>query len=146
MYIIETSIEIAAPAGRVWEILSNTEAYPTWNPFVIELKGPLHKGARLAIRVRQGNGRDMRFTPEVTQFEAGTLFEWRGQLLHRALFSGEHRLRVEPLGTDGCRFEHSERFTGVLVPLLKRSLQATEPSFVAMNQALKARAEQMPAG
>src|SRR5690348_14839623 len=66
---------------------------------------------------------------------------WRGRLIVRGLFDGEHAFRVEDRGHT-CRLHHSERFSGVLVPLFGSSLlDATRQGFEAMNVALKARAE-----
>jgi hypothetical protein len=49
---------------------------------------------------------------------------------------------IEPRGDGHVRLEQRERFRGLLVPLLARSLDRhTLPAFELMNQALKRRAE-----
>ena len=59
------------------------------------------------------------------------------------IFDGEHRFRIEPLGQDRVRFVQEERFTGLLAPIILRFVErGTTQGFEAMNQALKARAEQ----
>jgi hypothetical protein len=68
-------------------------------------------------------------------------FEWLGRLVMPLLFDGRHRFELVPNG-DGTRLIHTEHFTGLLVPLLKKSLDTkTVAGFEAMNTALKARAE-----
>ena len=57
-----------------------------------------------------------------------------------SLFDGEHTLRVEPRN-GGSRFTQSEKFNGLLVPLLGGSLAKTNEGFRRMNAALKERAE-----
>jgi hypothetical protein len=53
----------------------------------------------------------------------------------------EHTFTLEPWGT-GTRVVQREVFRGVLVPFLAASLDRnTLPAFVAMNEALKSRAE-----
>jgi hypothetical protein len=53
----------------------------------------------------------------------------------------EHSFTLEPRGS-GTRVVHQEDFRGVLVPFLAASLdRSTLPAFVAMNEALKSRAE-----
>jgi len=42
---------------------------------------------------------------------------------------------------DDTRLRHSESFSGVLVPFLRKMLARTEEGFNQMNAALKARAE-----
>ena len=50
--------------------------------------------------------------------------------------------RVHVLG-GGTRLVHSESFRGILVPFVAASLdRSTLPAFVAMNEALKRRAEE----
>ncbi len=81
----------------------------------------------------------MTFRPRVTEVVAERVFEWRGRLAVPGLFTGRHRFELHPTA-DGTRLEHSETFTGVLVPFLSRQLDAhTLPGFVAMNDALKGR-------
>jgi hypothetical protein len=58
------------------------------------------------------------------------------------LFDGEHGFEIHPEGEGRVRLEQWERFSGFLVPLLWRRIAApTRAGFVAMNEALKARAE-----
>ena len=52
MKTIETITEIDAPAEVVWQIITDFERYPEWNPFITELHGPVHEGARLRAHVR----------------------------------------------------------------------------------------------
>ena len=65
---------------------------------------------------------------------------WLGRFLIRGLFDGEHTLRVEPRN-GGSRFIQSEKFNGLLVPLLGGGLAKTNEGFRRMNVALKERAE-----
>jgi hypothetical protein len=60
------------------------------------------------------------------------------------IFDGEHFFRIEPLyGGRRTKFIQGERFTGLLVPVLRKSLDSvTRERFEAMNHALKARVEE----
>ena len=83
----------------------------------------------------------MTFKPKVLAAD-GRELRWLGHLLMPGLFDGEHRFLVEDLVAGHSRLVQSEDFRGVLVPLLRRSLERkTKPGFVAMNEALKKRAE-----
>jgi hypothetical protein len=66
---------------------------------------------------------------------------WLGHFVFRGIFDGEHIFQIEPSGDGGSRFVQRERFGGVLVPLFGAMLGKTEQGFVAMNEALKQRAE-----
>jgi hypothetical protein len=49
MHEIESQIEIAATRERVWSILTDFPAYPSWNPFIRSIDGPVEKGKRLSV-------------------------------------------------------------------------------------------------
>ena len=60
----------------------------------------------------------------MTVNEPGTAFGWLGKLggvPH--LFDGAHRFELEPIdGGSRTRFVQSERFRGILLPLVRRSI------------------------
>lgn len=139
---LHTEIEISASAERVWAVLSDFASYPQWNPFIRSAAGAPEQGARLRITVQASGGKPMRFSPVVLTAQAGRELRWLGRFLLPGLFDGEHRFVIQPLDEGKVRFEHSERFSGLLVGLLRASLDRdTRRGFEEMNQALKARAE-----
>jgi hypothetical protein len=140
---VRDEIEIAAPAGRVWEILTDFAGFPEWNPFIRRARGNLVEGERLDVLMQPSGARGMTFSPTVLTVEADRELRWIGHLFVPGLFDGEHIFTIEPLGTGRVRFTQQEIFTGLLVPLLSRMLDAdTQRGFEEMNKALKARAEQ----
>ena len=44
METIETTETIEAPPERVWQILTDLDSYPDWNPFIIEGSGQVTEG------------------------------------------------------------------------------------------------------
>jgi hypothetical protein len=138
---LHTEILIDAPPATVWAILTDFAAYPDWNPFVTSAVGTLAVGERLVIRLAPPGGKPVTFKPTVTVVEAPRSFEWFGRVLLPGLFDGRHRFELLPDG-DGTRLLQTERFAGVLVPLMRRSLDTqTRAGFDAMNTAVAARAE-----
>lgn len=139
---LHTEIEINASAELTWAVLSDFAAYPEWNPFIRSVAGEPQPGARLQIVVQPSGGKAMRFSPLVLAAQAGRELRWRGRLLLPGVFDGEHRFAIEPLGENRVRFQHSERFSGLLVGMLRASLERdTRRGFEEMNVALKRRAE-----
>jgi len=137
-----TAIEIEAPAERVWQVLTDFEQFPDWNPFVRRIKGEAKSGTKLEAYLQPPGGRGMTFRPDVLKAEPNREFRWLGRLFFPGLFDGEHFFIIEPLGPDRVRFTHGELFSGLLVPLLAKSLDTnTRRGFELMNEALKARAE-----
>lgn len=138
---LHTEIEIEASPETVWSILTDLPAYPDWNPFITSSEGVLAVGERLINRLEPPGGKAITIKPTVTEVVHGRSFEWLGRLVIPHLFDGRHRFELAPHG-GGTRLIHTEHFTGLLVPLLRKSLDTTTiAGFEAMNTALKARAE-----
>ena len=142
---LRREIEVEAPPGRVWAVVIDFAAYPDWNPFIRRISGELLEGARLEVRIEPPGARATTFRPTVCAVEANRELRWLGRLLVPGIFDGEHSLRIEPLDGGRSRFVQSERFSGVLVGLVKGTLAKTEAGFEQMNTALKARVEQTSA-
>jgi hypothetical protein len=140
---LSTEIEINAPARDVWAVLTNLAEFGEWNPFIRKAEGVLEVGAKLRVRIEPPEGKAMTFSPEVTRVDPARQIRWMGHFLFPGLFDGEHIFEVSPLADDCTRFIHRERFRGVLVPLLWKSLSTnTRLGFESMNAALKKRVEE----
>jgi hypothetical protein len=141
---LATRIDIEASPQQVWAVLADLDRYATWNPFIVEAQGRATPGARLRLRMSPPGGRTVTFEPQVTEAVPGEVLEWLGRVAVPYLFTGRHRFELHPTST-GTRVEHSETFTGILVPILARSLDAhTLLGLIAMNEALKAKTETVP--
>jgi hypothetical protein len=141
-----SSIDIAAPAERVWEVLVDFAAFPSWNPFITQAEGRLEVGRRLTLRMQPVSGSAVTLRPTVVEVVEGRRLRWHGRFGVRGLFDADHMFIVEPLGAAGSRLVQQEHFSGLLVPFLQRSLdRGTLPAFHAMNAALKDRAERATA-
>lgn len=138
-----SDIEIDASPDQVWDMLTAFDAYPDWNPFIRRIEGQPVVGEQLEVDLQPPGGRAMTFQPKVLAAEPGREFRWLGRLWGiPRLFDGEHIFEIEPLRKDRARFVQREKFSGVLVPLLARSLETdTRRGFEAMNRALKERVE-----
>ncbi|GAA2575470.1 SRPBCC domain-containing protein [Actinomadura fulvescens] len=137
---IRTSVEIAAPADRVWQVLTDFQRYPEWNPFIVSVKGTAEKGTKLDNKLRDGNGGVMTFKPEILKADAGRELRWIGRMWVPGIVDGEHYFLIEPAGDGKVRLTQGEKFTGALVPVATGQLRMKD-EFAAMNAALKARAE-----
>lgn len=139
---LQTDIVIAAPPEDVWSILTDFPAYPGWNPFIRRISGDLEAGARLEVELGPPGGRAMTIRPTLRDVQPGRGLRWLGHMGIPGVFDGEHSFQIEPLGPRQVRFVHSERFGGVLAPLVMSFIgSSTQRGFEAMNQALKERAE-----
>ena len=142
MHKIVSEIDIGATPDRVWSILTDFAAYPSWNPFIRSISGDIEKGGRLTVSIQPVGGRAMTFRPTVLLVEPSSELRWLGHLLIPGIFDGEHFFQIAASGSGRVRLTQGETFSGVLVGLLKANLdRGTKAGFIVMNQALKARAE-----
>lgn len=141
MRSLHAETEIDAPAGRVWEILSDLPAYGEWNPFITSAAGELRPGARLEITIAAPGLRPVTFRPRLLEVEPGRLLRWKGSWLIPGLFDGYHSLRVDPLGSERARFTSHEDVSGLLLPVLRSAMKASQRGFEELCDAVKRRAE-----
>jgi hypothetical protein len=142
---LRTQIDIDATPERVWQVLTDFDAYPEWNPFMTRASGAPVQGERLTIRMQPEGGRAMTFRPTVREAVPQRRLRWLGRLFIPGIFDGEHSFTIEERIGGGVRLVQQEVFRGAFVPMLSKSLdQRTLPAFDRMNRALKQRAEQTP--
>ncbi|MGZ3853417.1 MAG: SRPBCC family protein [Flavisolibacter sp.] len=142
MHQLETQIEIEAPVERVWSLLTDFPSYSKWNPFVRSIEGPLEVGQSLKVFIQPSGEKGMQFRPAVLAVVPNRELRWKEKLFLPGLFDGEHYFHLESKPGGGLTLRQGETFSGLLVPLFRRSLDgATKQGFVAMNEALKREAE-----
>jgi len=140
---IETEILIKATVDQVWAVLTDFESYSTWNPFIRSIRGEQSVGEILEVQIQPPGGKGMTFRPEILKLDRQQEFRWKGKLLVKGVFDGEHYFILEKLGEDETRFIHGENFSGFLVGLLSGMLSKTKEGFSLMNEAIKTRCEQL---
>ena len=144
MKSIQTEIIINASAENVWNTLIDFDKHPEWNPFIKKLTGEAKVGEKLRVEIHPPNQKPSTFTPNVLTVEAQSHLFWRGTLFASFVMAGEHHYEIETIEPQKVRFKHYENFTGVLAGLVMKKIgEDTTKGFVAMNEAIKARAETM---
>lgn len=140
---IKTEILINANPEYVWEVLTDFENYPKWNPFIQHISGEAKVGNKLKVFLSPPNEKGMTFNPKVLVFDQNREFKWIGKLFVTGLFDGEHTFKLIDNKNGTTTFVQNEKFRGILVPLLKKRLQTnTLYGFNQMNESLKARVEE----
>lgn len=140
---IKTQVLIKASPEKVWEVLTNFNNYPAWNPFIKSVKGNVKVSDKIIVRLEPPEGREMTFKPKVLAFDSQKEFRWLGHLLFPGLFDGEHKFELIDNHDGTTTFIQSEKFKGILVPLFKKMLDTnTVNGFNLMNQKLKQLVEQ----
>jgi hypothetical protein len=135
---VQTQIEINAPAKAVRDVLYGFDDYPKWNPFIVRVDGRVVAGGDVIVTVRPVGKAEL--SGKTTIIAAGEdRLEWRGSLAVPGLFSGDHEFIIEDLGRNRTMFYQNEKMSGLIIPFF--DFKPEEAGFVAMNEALKQKAE-----
>ncbi len=142
MYEIYTEIEIKATRKKVWEIFSDFESYPRWNPFIRSLEGDISEGCTIKIELEPQGSKPMKFKPKVLKLKPREEFRWKGKLIMPGIFDGEHIFQFEKINGNTTKFIQREKFTGIAVSMLLKNMEeGIKNSFEEMNTRLKKIAE-----
>ena len=85
---IETQTTINASPENVWQVLTNFDEYPSWNPFIKSIAGNLVKESKLIVKIQPENMKPQIFKPTVISIEKNH-FSWLGHLWVKGLFDGK---------------------------------------------------------
>lgn len=135
------SVEIEAPARRVWGILVDVERYGEWNPFTTRVDTSLEVGSPVDLYVTLGPFR-LRQPESIQDVVPPHLLAWGMVMGARWLLETRREQRLEPLSDTRCRYITTDAFAGILTPLVVLSFGGLiRRGFNAMAVALKERAE-----
>jgi hypothetical protein len=138
MKTFAASVSIRATPERVWDILTRAGRYPEWNPTVSRIEGTIAPGERITVHTVISPGRA--FPVRVAVFEPPRRMIWRGGM-PLGLFVGERVFTLTPTPDGAVEFSMRETFSGLLAPLIGRSLPDLQPAFDEFASALKREAE-----
>lgn len=131
------AITIQAPPQRVWSLLTSAADFPRWNSTVDSIEGEIALGQRLVLRVPIAPKRT--FKPRVTAFEPDRRMEWSDGAA--PMFRGVRTFTLSPSGDGGTDFSMVEVLSGIMLPLIKKSLPDFGPPFERYAADLKREAE-----
>jgi hypothetical protein len=138
MRSFQSSISIHSSADRIWAILTDAPAYPTWNTTVDRVEGRIAAGETVTVHAKISPGRA--FPVKVTEFIPGTKMVWTGGM-PLGLFKGVRTFTLDPRGDGTVEFRMAEVYGGPLAGLIGRTIPDLQPAFDEFAAALKARAE-----
>lgn len=134
-----TRIDIQAPIGTIWHILTDLPGWTTWNSTIERTVGKVEPGATIKVFVRQSPGRA--FPVRVTQLDAPHRMVWTGGM-PLGLFRGTRVYELAaPSGTGAVAFSMREDYSGPLAGLIGKSIPDLQPAFDEFARCLKRTAE-----
>ena len=140
MKAFATAIVIRATPLAVWSVLTDGPQWAKWNPTVDKVEGNIALGEKVTVYAKLSPGRA--FPVKVSTFEPPNRMVWSGGM-PLGLFKGERTYTLTPKA-GGVEFSMREEFTGLMAPLITKSIPDMAPAFETFAAALKRRCE--PAG
>ncbi len=128
---------IAAPAERVWSLLTDVSEQARWNSTLVSIEGDISEGGQVALVSKVNPGRTFKLA--VSDVAAPTRMTWSDGM-PLGLFRG---VRTFELAEEGgsTRFTMVETYSGPLAGLISRSIPDMTDAFEEYADALKAAAE-----
>jgi hypothetical protein len=129
-------VNIRATADVIWRLLTDAKGFSRWNSTVSSIEGEIREGERLRLHVP---GTDRIFTPTVSDVLANKRMIWTGGFT--PIFKGVRTFVLKPRNDGSTDFAMGERFSGLMLPLLKGSMPDFGPVFERYANDLKREAE-----
>ena len=137
MRAYEASALIAATPERIWPVLTDAAAWPSWDSGVTKVDGRVALGEKLTIAVAANPGRA--FPVKVVTLTPSARMVFRGGM-PLGLFTGERTYTLAP--QDGATlFTMREEYTGPLAGMIFKSIPDLGPSFRQFADGLKREVE-----
>jgi hypothetical protein len=133
-----TAITIRARPEAIWAILTDAAGYPQWNSTVAKIDGRIAAGEKVTVHAKATPGRA--FPLKVTEFVPARKMLWTGGM-PLGLFTGRRSYTLTPTSQGEVEFAMREEFSGLLAPLITRSIPDLQPAFDTFAADLKRRAE-----
>jgi hypothetical protein len=139
--MMNTEIDIKAPAESVWNVLTDFSAYPQWNPMIRQAAGEPRHGARLKVRFEPEGVRGRNYSPRLIVVEPGRELRWQGRPRFPLFFDMEHYWIISEITGGKVRLLHGMSVSGLLAIFATRTIERTRRHFENMNRAHRERAE-----
>jgi hypothetical protein len=137
MRFYESTAVIDAPAEAIWAILTDASGLSAWDSGIDRVEGTIAPGESITVHTAANPGRG--FPVRVTAFDPPLRMVWTGGM-PLGLFKGVRSYTLAPEGA-ATRFVMREEYTGLMLPLIWRSMPDLQPSFDQFARGLKAKAE-----
>jgi hypothetical protein len=140
---IEHRVGIQAPAEVVWEVVSDLASWAHWNPLYTKAAGEIRIGSVLEITLALPGQNPQEIRPTVLEWVPNEQLHWKLGMLG-GLVKTIRFIEIETLADASCIVTNGEIIGGLLGPRLGKRLSRTiYRAFVAMDEALKIRAEDL---
>jgi hypothetical protein len=138
---IEHRIGVQTPAPVIWDMVSNVNGWPAWNPLYPKARGEIGFGAELELEVALPGEAPRAIKPKVTDWTPGEQIIWQLSMMG-GLIRTTRYIELETLDNGNCIFSNGEIFQGPLMRLIgKKTQRAIKAGFRAFGETVRDRAE-----
>lgn len=142
MAVYRTTFAVDAPAERVWEVLTDFDRWPEWNPSVPSIEGEPRVGSTVALTLAMPGRPSAKVKAKLTEVVPGRRLVWDGHVGADRLFAGHREFLIDPQPDGTVLFTHFEDVSGLLFPLFRAFMGgAIRRHHEGLNDAVKERAE-----
>ena len=134
--VCRVEVNVRAEPERLWKLLVDAKDFPRWNSTVTSIEGQIREGERIKVHVP---GSERTFSPKVSGVVPGERMTWTGGFA--PLFLGVRTFELKGRAGGSTDFVMEERFSGLMLPLVKGSLPDFRPIFERYANDLKREAE-----
>jgi hypothetical protein len=138
MKAFSVRVFIRATPERIWALLTDAAKFTRWNNTVEKVDGKIALGERVTVHPKINPGRA--FPVTVAEFEPPRSMVWTGGM-PLGLFKGQRTFTLTPALNGDVEFSMREEYTGLMAPLICRSIPDLQPAFDEFASDLKRAAE-----
>lgn len=136
MYSVRRMIN--AKPQKIWDLLTDAGSYADWNPAVIGIEGTIAQGESIKLTSIVNPKRT--FNLKIDEVDAPKrMVWWDGMPL--GLFKGVREYKLTPQADGRTEFFMEEAYSGLMAPLITRSIPDMSDSFEQFADGLKKAAE-----
>jgi hypothetical protein len=137
----EYRIGVQTPAPVIWEMISDINGWPAWNPLYPKAKGEVQFGAELELEVALPGEAPRIIKPKIRDWTPNEQIIWDLRMMG-GLIRTTRYIEIETLENGNCIFSNGEFFEGPLMGLIgKKTRRAIKAGFRAFGETVRDRAE-----
>lgn len=112
--VVSDTIDIAAPASVVWQVLTDFANYNQWNPFCVRADAKLEMGSPVVMRlVNYSNPGTLAPNCEyICAIEPEKMISWELRFIPEWPYPARRDQIIATTGPDSCRYTSTDAFLG----------------------------------
>ena len=133
---VGVSIKVQAAPQKIWSLLTNARQFPSWNSTIRSIDGTIALGQTIQLKTTTA---ERIFKLKVSRFEPNARMVLQDGAA--PMLKGVRDFTLTPESGGGTVFAMTETFSGLMLPMIARSLPDFRPTFERYAADLKAAAE-----